>query len=106
MTTPAIHRRQFLKNSAVTGAALALSASAARAVDGANERIRVAVMGTNGRGQALAKGFALQKDAEVVYICDVDERAIEKGMKAVQSADPKQQPQAIGDFRKALDDKK
>jgi predicted dehydrogenase len=105
MSTPNLNRRQFLGQSAA-GAALAFSsAAAARAVDGANERIRVAVMGTNGRGQALAKGFALQKDAEVVYICDVDQRAIAKGMKAVESAQTAA-PEGIGDFRKALDDKK
>ena len=62
-------RRDFLRTSAVTSVA---AASAARVL-GANDRIRIAVVGTGGRGQYLMK--TLKKVApegiEFVAVCDV-----------------------------------
>lgn len=101
----AMHRRQFLSGTLATGAALtALGAVKGQAVRGANQKVVVAVMGTNGRGQALARGFAQQPNCEVAYICDVDQRALAKGIKATVSHQQRQ-PKGITDFRKALDDK-
>lgn len=101
----AVNRREFLAHTAATGAALAVwsEAAAAEANKSANDRLVVAVMGVNGRGSALAGAFAAQPNAAVAYICDVDERAIGKGMEAV-AKHQKEQPAAIADFRKALDD--
>ncbi|HVW39198.1 MAG TPA: Gfo/Idh/MocA family oxidoreductase [Pirellulales bacterium] len=103
--TRAVNRREFLTHTAATGAALAVwsEAAAAEANKAANDRLVVAVMGVNGRGSALASSFAAQPNAAVAYICDVDERAIAKGMQAV-AKHQQDQPVAIGDFRKALDD--
>ena len=38
----------------------------------ANDRLRVAVLGVNGRGQDHIKGLMVQTDAEVVMLCDPD----------------------------------
>lgn len=101
-----IDRRRFLESA--TAAGIAISASAVFAADeetkSANETIVVAVMGVNGRGQALARGFAQQPGATVAYVCDVDERAIPKGQAAVADYQTSK-PQGLGDFRRALDDK-
>ncbi|HXT58900.1 MAG TPA: Gfo/Idh/MocA family oxidoreductase [Pirellulales bacterium] len=101
----AVNRREFLAQGTAAGAALAVwsEVSAAEATKSANERLVVAVMGVNGRGGALAGAFAAQPNAAVAYICDVDERAIGKGMEAV-AKHQKEQPAALRDFRKALDD--
>ena len=101
----AVNRREFLSHAAATGAALAVwsEAAGAEANKSAGDRLVVAVMGVNGRGSALAGAFAAQPNAAVAYICDVDERAIGKGMEAV-AKHQKEQPAAISDFRKALDD--
>ncbi|HUY92932.1 MAG TPA: Gfo/Idh/MocA family oxidoreductase [Pirellulales bacterium] len=101
----AVNRREFLTHTAATGAALAVwsEVAVAEANKSAGDRLVVAVMGVNGRGSALASSFAAQPNAAVAYICDVDERAIAKGMAAV-AKHQKEQPAALVDFRKALDD--
>ena len=62
------------------GTALAVNLSARKA--SANDKIRVAVLGVNGRGKDHIKGFQSQPDAEVAILCDpdrniADERALE-----------------------------
>ncbi|MFC4702008.1 Gfo/Idh/MocA family oxidoreductase [Glaciecola siphonariae] len=78
-------RRQFIKGSAAVAAgismgmaSLGLSAKSYARVIGANERMHSAVIGVNGRGQALMKAAALAPNAEVNVICDVDSRAMQK----------------------------
>ena len=98
-------RRKFMGQAAVTGAALAVwSETSAAESKAANDRLVLAIMGTNGRGRDLARGFAAQPNSSVAYICDVDQRAIAKGIEAVgkqQSATPV----GVQDFRRALDDR-
>lgn len=91
-------------SAALGGLLPGFSAGSYARIIGANERIKVGVMGVNARGLALAKNYAAQKNCEVSYICDVDSRAIEKcagAVKKIQDSTPKAAP----DFRKALDDK-
>ncbi len=84
-----MHRRKFLRRAAATGLALGASRRLAAspgqsgsASGNANEKVIVAVVGTNGRGTALAQGFARLGAAEVAYVCDVDEKAADKAKKA------------------------
>lgn len=68
----AITRRDFIKDSAVAGAGLAVLGGLAPArVLGANDRIRVAVLGTGERAQYLMTLFGKQPDVEIVGVCDV-----------------------------------
>lgn len=104
-------RRKFVKTASTGFAALAFggvlpsfSAKSYANIIGANERIKVACMGVNGRGKSVAVNFALQKNCEVMYISDVDKRATAKCIEAVsksQNRTPKNQP----DFRRTLEDK-
>jgi predicted dehydrogenase len=80
------------------------SAASYGQIAGANKRVRVAVIGVNSRGGALASNFANQTDFEVACICDVDTRAIAKCAKTV-SAKTKKTPETHQDFRRALEDK-
>jgi predicted dehydrogenase len=95
-----------MKRRELLGAGLALGASAVlpRSVFGANERVTLGIMGVNGRGRALAQGFASLPDAQIKYVCDVDSRVIPKVVAMVASKQGKE-PEAIGDFRRILDDK-
>jgi len=104
-------RRDFIKKAAVGTAGLTVGnrilASTARSykrISGANEVIRVAVIGCNSRGASMAGTFARQKNTEVIYICDVDEIALQKGIKAVKEITGKE-TKGIRDFRKIMDDK-
>ncbi len=70
---------------------------------GANDRIRVAVMGVNGSGSWLAKTFAADSRAEVVALCDIDSRV--GGVLADSfSKDGRKVPRLESDFRRLLDD--
>ena len=76
------NRRIFIKNTIKGAAAVAVggilpsfTAKSYGAIIGANERINVGVMGVNSRGLALAKNFAIQKNAHVISVSDVDTRS-------------------------------
>ena len=109
----AFTRRDFLKKAGAIGLGLKLAncvvstGSAAqpapRRKPGPNETITVAVIGTNSRGLAHIECLAGRSGVEIAYICDVDDRAIAGGIKAVQN--PKTAPKGIKDFRQALEDK-
>ena len=102
----AIDRRRFLEMSASAGLSLGAyaSVSAAPVSTSPNERIVLGVMGVNGRGSALARGFAAMPDAAVAYICDVDSRVIDKTV-AATGENQQRRPQGVEDFRRILDDK-
>lgn len=102
-----LHRRQFLKDTAVaTGATLAAleATQNLQAQESPNEKIVVGVMGVNGRGSSLARSFAAQPNAQVAYVCDVDERATDKVTSNLTSLGV-DAPKRVKDFRKVLDDK-
>jgi len=95
-----IDRRTFLG----AAGALAVAGRAARAKDSANDRVRVAVIGSGGRGVELAGEFTRAKGAEVVAVCDVDGAHLGRPVKAVEKAGGKA-PRVEKDFRRLLDDK-
>jgi predicted dehydrogenase len=99
-----ITRRRFLKKSSLlaTGIAAMGSAGTLRAQPGANSKIRIAIIGCNGRGMAHIASYLALPNAEIAAICDVDSRAVAKGIAA--AAKGGQNPKGITDFRKALDD--
>ncbi|NOS68980.1 MAG: Gfo/Idh/MocA family oxidoreductase [Verrucomicrobia bacterium] len=81
-------RRSFLKTSALASASLSLlpmlgckSTGVHARVRGANEDIRIAVVGFNGRGRSHIDGFRNLKGVRVVALCDVDQTVLDKGVK-------------------------
>ena len=70
----------------------------------ANDKIRVAVIGCNGRGQDHIKGIMSQPDAEVVCLCDVDLVVANKRAEEFEKKYGKK-PQVVQDLRKVFDDK-
>jgi predicted dehydrogenase len=90
-----IPRRQFVKNTALVGAALSLPTIIPAQAFGANDRVNVAVLGVNGRGKNHIDGYMNLDKVQVTTLVDPDmnicqERAKEYGekyntpMKAVQ----------------------
>ncbi|MGI6455123.1 MAG: Gfo/Idh/MocA family protein [bacterium] len=71
------NRRTFLKNTAGAAATVGLLIKTSN-VFSANEKIRHAVVGLNGRGNDHIRGFAGLKNVEVVALCDVDEKVLNK----------------------------
>lgn len=100
-----ISRREFVHGSAAGLTLGALwSSRAARALESPNEKIVVGVMGTNGRGGALAREFAELPGSAVAYVCDVDQRVIDRTVKNVADR-ASMPPKGVKDFREILDDK-
>lgn len=93
-------RRSFLAGSA---AVLATAASTKKAL-GANNRIRVAVIGLRGRGWAHIQAYQTIPGVEIAYLCDVDENVLRKRLADTEKLGvPK--PQTYIDVRKLLDNK-
>lgn len=69
-------RRDFLKKASLLGAGAAAFPSLN--VIGANEKVRVAVIGVGGRGSGHVRSFKGMKDVDVVAVCDPDTRHMAK----------------------------
>ncbi len=76
-----LDRRTFLKTSAVAAAAVGLSPRSWSQVRGANDDIRVAVIGFRGRGKAHLADLSKVKGARVVALCDVDSQVLAQEVK-------------------------
>ncbi|MGV3722151.1 MAG: Gfo/Idh/MocA family protein, partial [Actinomycetota bacterium] len=110
-----IDRRELLRDSAkiaagfaaLRTAAQALPASAAQGAPGkkasASEKVVLGVVGVRGRGRGLAQNLAALPEAEIAYLCDVDESSFPDSLKGVTNAQ-KKAPKTVSDFRKILDD--
>jgi predicted dehydrogenase len=93
------NRRTFLGTAALMAASRRLAPAASP-----NDRVRLAVIGVRSRGADLARGFAANKNAEVVALCDVDARVVGRPVKSLEDASGKA-PRTESDFRRLLDDK-
>ncbi len=93
-------RRSFLKSSFLTAAACSLSPRSWARVAGANDNIRIAIVGLNGRGQShLRDGYNKIKGVRIVALCDVDQNVLDQKTGVVEGA------QKFRDFRKLLESK-
>jgi len=108
--TDGLHRRDFLKRTAAAGVGIGVAGSLSPAFgSGApNDRVVVGVMGVNSRGGYLANVFARSEGAEVGYICDVDERAVDRTVEGITSPDggdavQERRPEGVTDVRRMLE---
>ncbi len=98
-----MHRRKFLQGTVAAGISSWTLAHAAHAAPLANDRVTVCVMGVRGRGGSLLNTFASLPDVDVKYVCDLDESVLQA--RVAQVADKTgRRPEAIKDYRRALDD--
>ena len=89
-------RRDFLKKTAAASAAFLTPNFAAGAI-GANDRVRVAMIGAGSRGQDLLKQVAAVPGTQVVAIADVYTRRFDEAKQIVPGI------QTFGDYRRLLD---
>ncbi len=101
--TQDVSRRAFIQTTAAATIGVGVSGASAFQARGANDKVVVAIVGTNGRGAQHAKMFSRLPGSEVAYICDVEEKALAKGVAAASSQ--ARAPKTLVDFRKALEDK-
>ena len=104
-------RREFLENSllATTAALMAgstsiLPAQAEEQSDSPSERLRVAVLGVNGRGGSHVGAFTSRKDTEVAVICDPDTVVGQRMCDEVEKRTGKR-PSYVADLRHVFNDR-
>jgi predicted dehydrogenase len=101
-------RRDFLKTTSAAGLGALITSRGVGpllAFEGSPaEQLSVGVMGLNGRGLVLARGFARAANATVAYVCDVDSTVLAKAVAETGQAQAKP-PQGVADIRRVLDDK-
>ncbi len=102
-----INRRDFIKTG--TGAGLAALGGISfftqpERIFGANDRVRVAVVGIHGQGKAHLHQYAKMPNVEIAAICDVDENVLRDRLADLKEMGVKEPPTFI-DLRKLLEDK-
>ena len=112
MTTKS--RRRFLKESIAAGSAAAglsvlnstsTSAASSARILGANDRIRIALIGCGGQGWGDLRAMLRIKNIDCVGLCDVDDAQTAKTAKNVNEQYSQTPAVITRDFRKILDDK-
>ena len=108
-----LSRRDFVERSLLAAsAALATgpmaNTFAVEAADvkriGANEKVRVAVIGVNGQGGAHVAEWTSLPDVDLVAICDLDKAAYEKACKRIKG-EGRKKPEYYSDLRKLFENK-
>jgi predicted dehydrogenase len=97
-----IERRGFLKRSSAAAAASLIGTSGAWA--GANERIRLAIIGCGGHGRDHMQNVAKMPGVEAATVCDPDERRVAQAASELENMTGKK-PATTPDLRTIMDDK-
>jgi predicted dehydrogenase len=105
----AINRREFIKTTARTGAGLAALGGISfftqpERIFGANDRVRIAVVGLHGQGWAHVHEYSKMADVEIAAVCDVDENVMNGRVDEMEKMGIKK-PATFVDLRKLLEDK-
>jgi len=104
---PGFNRRQFLGSSAKNAAGVAAAGVVGLAETVArgrpNDVLRIGVIGVRNQGRRLAKVFAASPAADVVALCDVDQRVLDTARQETGEVQGRL-PRADRDFRRVLDD--
>lgn len=101
-----ISRRSFIKGTTSAVAATALSGPMMFSQDvlGANDKIRVAVLGLHGRGKDHVKGYMNLDNVEVTTLCDPDMNVLKKRAKEFKEKYGKK-VKLVQDLRKVFENK-
>ncbi len=102
------NRRQFIKTSALTGAAFTILPSSALFAQDKSTKVRLGFIGVGLRGQGHLDLALRRNDVEVVALCDIQQRMMDMSLNLVQKAG-KPKPQVVLEgpygYRKLLENK-
>ncbi len=99
-----ITRREFVRRSTVAAASVGLPMFLGSRVFGANEEIRVAIVGCGVRGGAHIGGFGPQKGVRIAAVCDPDRTRTKAAASSIE-ARFKYRPREVADVRKLIEQK-
>jgi len=98
-------RRQFVKNTTLTAAAMGVPMRAGKAGwMGANDRVRIAIIGLRQQGLVNMRDFCAVPGVEIAALCDVDESQFGRPIKVLEDMG-RPKPKICGDMREIFDDK-
>src|SRR5205814_2169862 len=96
-------RRSFLKTTLATAATVTVAGTKSSGkVLGANDTIRIAVAGLNGRGGSHVGEFGKMKNVEIVYLVDPDKRTYQKRLDQLNKLG-RPEAKCVQDIRKVLE---
>jgi len=104
-----LNRRDFIKATARTGASVAALSGLSflahpERIFGANDRVRVAVVGLHGQGKAHLREYSEIAGVEIAAVCDVDENVTRERLQELEGMGVKK-PDTYVDLRQLLEDK-
>jgi predicted dehydrogenase len=99
-----MNRRNFLKIGASASGFMLASAKGLWAA-GANDRVRVAVVGIHGMGQNHIRSYSALPNVEVAALCDVDENLFPEVIEKLFRKPGRNVPRTYTDIRQLLEDK-
>ena len=79
-------RRKFLQSTATVAAGASLTAFSWSGIRGANQDIRLAVVGLNGKGRDHFRSFSAMPGVRVVAVCDVDTAVLDRAVATAANA--------------------
>src|SRR5512140_1023660 len=98
-----MNRRSFVRRSFLATAGIGFSAHSWSRVLGANDAVRLAVVGFNGQGQSHIQGLQKIPGVRLVAVCDVDKDVLQKQVSGLGKAGVAVTPYT--DARKLLESK-
>ncbi|MFZ2642134.1 MAG: Gfo/Idh/MocA family oxidoreductase [Verrucomicrobiia bacterium] len=96
-------RRHFLKQGSIATSALLIGTH--RAWAGANNRVRLAVVGIHGMGQSHIRAYNELPNVEVAALCDIDENLFPEVIAKHFTKKNRPAPKTYTDIRKMVEDK-
>jgi predicted dehydrogenase len=87
------------------GGAVLLGGTTPAAAAGANDKVRLGLIGAGSRGNQLLDTFLDQKDAQVVSVCDVDDKHAQETAEKIKKRAGGETPKTSREYREMLDDK-
>ncbi len=93
-------RREFIAKTTGGAAGLAFTAASWNKAFGANDRIRLGVIGTGNRGSDVMRWFQKEPEVEIVALCDCYDKHLDQAMEMTKG-----QAKKYTDYRALLDSK-
>lgn len=99
-------RRKFIRSTSLASAVVLVGGLPSFAIQKGRpgNKVIIGMMGTNSRGMALAKSFSGCPDVEVGFICDPDEKVLNRTIAEMEKLTGKK-PKGFKDVRKMLQEK-
>lgn len=93
-------RREFINQTTTVAAGVAFTAASWNKVLGANERVRLGVIGTGNRGSDVMRVFQKESDVEVIALCDCYDKHLNAALGMTEG-----KAKTYTDYRALLDSK-